>query len=125
MLSAYGERSGLDRETALKLGAAFGSGMGMGDTCGAVTGALMVVGLVQSRGKAPGMFSREKAADAAREFVDQFKARNGSTICRELLGCDVGTPEGLKTAKTEKHFKKRCPRFVADAVDILNRMAGA
>lgn len=124
MLSTYGMRSGLDRETALKLGAGFGSGMGMGETCGAVTGALMVIGLLQSRGKVPGIFSREQAVDAAREFVEQFTARNGTTICRELLGCDVGTPEGLKVAKRERHFKKRCPKFVSDAVDLLDKIGG-
>ena len=45
ILSAWGSRHGLDRDTAMKLGGAFGSGMNMGETCGAVTGALMVIGL--------------------------------------------------------------------------------
>jgi C_GCAxxG_C_C family probable redox protein len=105
------------------MGAAFGSGMGMGETCGAVTGALMVIGLRQTTMKDRSVLSREKTADIAHEFMEQFKARNGTALCRELLGCDVSTPEGLKAAKKAEHFKKRCPKFVADAADILDELA--
>ena len=124
MLSLYGTQSGLDCETIVKIGAAFGSGMGMGETCGAVTGALMVIGLGKPTTKKLGVLSREKTADIAHEFVEQFKTRNGTALCRELLGCNVSTPEGLKAAKKEKHFKKRCPKFVADAAEILDELAG-
>lgn len=122
VLSAYGPEFGLDREEALKLGGAFGSGMGMGETCGAVTGALMVIGLKHTRAKGSGLFTRERTADAAHEFVAQFKARNGSAVCKELLGCDVSTPEGLKVSKKGKYFKKRCPKFVQDAAEILDEL---
>jgi C_GCAxxG_C_C family probable redox protein len=124
VLFAHGTRSGQDREEALKLGAAFGAGMGIGETCGAVTGALMVIGLRQSRGKRPGILSRETARDFARKFVERFTERNGTTRCKELLGCDVGTPEGLKAVEKGKYFKKRCPKFVADAAEILDELAG-
>ncbi len=122
MLSTYGPRFGLDRENAVKIAKAFGSGMGMGETCGAVTGALMVLGLKHARVKGSGLFSKDRTEDIAREFAARFKARNGTTECRELLGCDLGTTEGLKTAKKEKHFKKRCPKFVQDAAEILEEI---
>jgi C_GCAxxG_C_C family probable redox protein len=118
MLSTYGTQFGLDRENAVKIARAFGSGMGMGETCGAVTGALMVIGLKHARLKSS-LFSKDRTEDIAREFVARFKARNGTTVCRELLGCDVSSFEGLKAAKKEKHFKKRCPKFVQDAAEIL------
>jgi protoheme ferro-lyase len=54
--------------------------------------------------------------------VERFKARNKTTECRELLGCDVSSFAGLKTAKKEKHFKKRCPTFVRDAAEILEEI---
>ena len=53
ILSAWGSRHGLDRDTAMKLGGAFGSGMNMGETCGAVTGALMVIVSWLSRAPEP------------------------------------------------------------------------
>lgn len=122
VLSTYGPRFGLDREHALKIAGAFGSGMGMGETCGAVTGALMVIGLKHTRVKGGGLFSHERTEDLSQEFVEHFNARNGTTICRKLLGCDVGTVEGARAAKKEKHFKKRCPKFVRDAAEILEEL---
>jgi C_GCAxxG_C_C family probable redox protein len=122
MLSTYGLQFGLDRESAIKLARAFGSGMGMGETCGAVTGALMVIGLKHAGLKVRSLFLKDRTEDIAREFVARFKARNGTTVCRELLGCDVSSFEGLKTAKKEKHFKKRCPKFVQDAAEILEEI---
>ena len=56
------------------------------------------------------------------QFAERFITRNGSIVCRELLGCDISTSEGLKAAKKEKHFKKRCPKFVQDAAEILEEM---
>jgi C_GCAxxG_C_C family probable redox protein len=122
VLSTFGPQFGLDREQSVKIGGAFGSGMGMGETCGAVTGALMVIGLKHAGSKGRSLFSRDETEAVAREFVVQFKARNGTTECRELLGCDLGTPEGVKTAKKEKHFKKQCPKFVQDAAEILEEI---
>ena len=122
LLSIYGKRYGLDPELALRLSGAFGSGMGMGETCGAVTGALMVIGLKHSRVAGSRLFSKDKTNDFAHEFTERFKARHGTVVCRELLGCDVTTSEGLKTAKQEKHFKKRCPEYVKDAAEILEEL---
>lgn len=122
VVSTYGPQFGIDREAALKIAGAFGSGMGMGETCGAVTGALMVIGLKHSKVKGIALLSKEKTAEVAHEFITKFKARHGTMVCRELLGCDVSTPEGLKTAKQEKHFKQRCPGYVKDAAEILEEL---
>lgn len=122
LLSTYGPQFGLDREEAIRIAAALGSGMGMGETCGAVTGALMLIGLKHSKVKGGFSFSKDKTKDNAREFVERFKARHKTTECRELLECDVSSFEGLRTAKKEKHFKKRCPKFVQDAAEILEEL---
>jgi C_GCAxxG_C_C family probable redox protein len=122
MLSIYGTQFGLDHESAVKIAKAFGSGMGMGETCGAVTGALMVLGLRHAKRKGGILFSKDKTEDVAQEFVARFKERNKTTECRELLGCDVSSFEGVRTAKKEKHFKKRCPKFVQDAAEILEEI---
>jgi len=122
LLSTYGPQFGLDRENALKVSGAFGSGMGMGETCGAVSGALMVIGLKNTKVKGIAFLSKEKTADLAQEFVTRFKALHGTVLCKELLGCDVSTPEGRKTAKQEKHFKQKCPAFVHDAAEIVEEL---
>src|SRR4030042_724869 len=93
VLSAYAEQFGLNRETALKVSAAFGGGMGrMGETCGAVTGAFMVIGLKYSRTTVQDTQSHEKTNRLVKEFVGRFKAISGSIVCRGLVGRDLNTP---------------------------------
>ena len=122
LLSTYGKHYGLDPELALRLSGAFGSGMGIGETCGAVTGALMVIGLKYSKVSGSRLLSKDKTEEVAHEFMEKFKARHETVICKELLGCDVSTVEGFKKAKQEKHFKKRCPEYVKDAAEILEEL---
>ena len=123
ILSAWGSRHGLDRDTAMKLGGAFGSGMNMGETCGAVTGALMIIGLRHAKVANAGFLSRNRTVRETRSFLERFKARNGTVVCKELLGCDLGTPEGRAAARRDRSFKTRCPQFVRDAAEILEELS--
>ena len=125
ILAAWGSRHGLDRDTAMKLGGAFGSGMNMGETCGAVTGALMIIGLRHAKVSKAGFLSRDRTERETLEFIERFKTRNGTVSCKELLGCDLGTPEGRATARRDRSFKTRCPNFVRDAAEILEEMTAA
>ena len=54
-----------------------------------------------------------------RAFLEEFAARNGSTLCRDLLGCDISTPQGHQQAADEGLFRTKCTKFVEDAVDII------
>jgi C_GCAxxG_C_C family probable redox protein len=123
VLSTYGDQFGLTRELALKVSGAFGGGMGrMGETCGAVTGAFMIIGLKYGKTRADDEQSKEKAYAIVQEFVKKFKARNGSILCRELLGCDLNTPEGKKLIE-EKHLTTTlCPKYVQDAAEIIEEI---
>ena len=122
ILSAYAGQFGLDEETALKLAAGFGGGMGrMAETCGAVTGAFMVLGL--RFGEAcPDRDAKERIYGRVREFADRFKARNGSLVCRDLLGRDISVPENLQLARETYLFSTNCPKFVRDACEILEEL---
>jgi C_GCAxxG_C_C family probable redox protein len=123
VLAAYGEQFDLQQELALRIAGAFGGGMGrMGETCGAVTGAIMVIGLKFGCTTAGDLKARENAYTVVREFVHQFKGRNVSVLCRDLLDCDIGTPEGMKRAREEGLIKKTCPKFVKDAAEILDQL---
>jgi C_GCAxxG_C_C family probable redox protein len=120
VLSACAE--GIDDETALKISAGFGGGMGrMADTCGAVSGAFMVLGLRFGQAS-PGREAKEAIYARIRDFASRFKARNGSLVCRDLLACDISQPEGLRRATEEKMFSGVCPKFVRDACEILEEM---
>ena len=123
LLSTYGAQFGLNREMALKVSGAFGGGMGrMAETCGAVTGAFMVIGLKYGKTRVEDEQTEEKAYSLVKEFVDKFKSRNGSIICRELLGCDMSTPRGMALAKEKKLIATLCPKFVQDAAEIIEQI---
>ncbi len=66
--------------------------------------------------------AKEETYRLVKEFVDRFKSRNGSIICRELLGCDISTPEGMNLAKEKKLFETLCPNFVQDAAEIIEEI---
>ena len=122
VFSTYGPQLGLDRELALKVTGPFGAGMArMGQVCGAVTGSFMVIGLIRGRTRAEDEETREKAYRLVHEFVDQFTARNGSILCRELLGCDLSTEEGQALAEERNLFDTLCPKFIQDAAEIMEQ----
>ena len=120
ILSTYGAQLGLERELALKIASAFGGGMGrMGKTCGAVTGALMVIGLKHGLVELPDQKAKETTYALVREFMKRFIARNGSVECKVLLGCDLSTPEGVRYAKDKNLVSTICPKLVQQAAEIL------
>ena len=123
ILSTYGPELGLEKETALKVAGAFGGGMArMGDMCGAVTGAFMVIGLKHGKIKAEDEGAKEKTYLIVREFVERFKSRNGSIKCMELLGYDISTLEGIKLIKEKNLFYTSCVKYVRDAAEIIEEL---
>jgi C_GCAxxG_C_C family probable redox protein len=123
VLATYGPRFGLERELALKLASGFGGGIGhLGESCGAVTGALMVIGLKQGATVAGDKESQDKTYGLIGQFLEKFKARHGSILCRELLGYDISTPEGRQAVKDKGLNKKLCPGFVRDSAEILEEL---
>jgi len=123
VLSTFGPDLGLERKLALRVAGAFGGGMArMGETCGAVTGALMVIGLKWGKTEAQDDKAKEKTYEYARQFVNRFLQKHGSITCRELLTFDIGTPEGQKRFKEENCLAARCTAFVRDAVSILEQI---
>jgi C_GCAxxG_C_C family probable redox protein len=122
ILETYAPSMGLPKETARRLAAAFAGGMGMGSECGAVTGALMVIGLKYGK-----MGDRDPAADRrtsakTSEFLKEFKARHHYTGCSRLLDVNMGTPEGLEEARRRQLFRTTCPEFVRSASEILDKI---
>ena len=126
ILSVYGHGLGMDRETALKLAAGFGGGMAAsGQTCGAVTGALMVIGLSMGHVSPDDKVSKANTYGAVVRFMDEFRKVHGSVNCTELLGHDLGNPEEFIKVKESGLFKTLCPRLVESASRILERVLDA
>ncbi len=123
VLSARCEKYGLDQKTALTIAAGFGGGMGRtGGACGAVTGAISIIGLHAGSDKARDTAAKENTYRIVREFIAGFEEDFGSVNCKELLGCDIGTPSGYSKARKHGMFENVCPRFVDGALEILDRV---
>ncbi len=122
IVAAYAPSLGLDRGTALKLASGFGGGMGrLAETCGAVTGACMVLGLKVGAATAE-REAKEAVYSKVREFAERFKACHGTLVCRDLLGCDLNTPEGFALAQEKKLSSRVCPPYVETAAKILEEV---
>ncbi|ALT68014.1 C-GCAxxG-C-C family protein [Methanobrevibacter millerae] len=115
VFSVFCEEFGLSRDDAFKIGACFGSGMRQGEVCGACTGALMAIGLKYGENK-------KDCTELSNEFFKEFSNENGSYICNDLLGCDIRTPEGVQHAIDNNLFKELCPKMVASAVKITEKI---
>ena len=122
VFSAFASEMGIQVETAMKIACAFGGGMRLGNTCGAVTGALMAIGLKYGKSKADENEARDKTYALTKQVQDRFCKAKGSVMCRDLLGYDLSTPEGYEKAKENQAFLKICPVLVKDAVAILEEI---
>ncbi|WP_321418307.1 C-GCAxxG-C-C family protein [uncultured Desulfobacter sp.] len=120
VLLTYGPQLGLDQKLAVKIASGFGGGMGgLGETCGAVSAAYMVIGLKYGGNNVKDNYPRESAYQAVTEFAHLFKKRHGSTYCRDLIGgIDMSTPEGRKQIRENG----RVPEIVSDAIIILEKI---
>lgn len=117
---AFAPDLGLDAETALRLSQGFGGGIArQADWCGALTGAILVIGLKHGRTRAEDDAARDKTYALVRELLARFTAEHGEVKCRDLLGCDLGTAEGRKTIDALRLHQTRCEEYVRDAALLL------
>ncbi len=123
IFSNFSVEYGLNRETALKLATGFGGGMGrLGKTCGAVTGALMVIGLKYGSASIENNSAKEKSYKLVQSYIKKFTEINGSITCNDLLDRDISTLEGLNSAIKKNLFTTLCPNFVKTSTEILEKI---
>lgn len=123
VLAVYGAERGVPPGVLVKLGAGFGGGMaGMGLTCGAVTGAVMALGLAHGPAAASEGEAKERTTTLVRQFMERFGGRHGALACRDLLGYDLSTPEGRLAARGSGRFETFCPGLVRSAAEILEEL---
>lgn len=123
VFATFSEDFGLDRDISLKLSQAFGGGMAhLGEACGAVTGAFMLIGLKYGRTKADDLEARDRTYAKMRQFTDKFKALHCSIQCRCLLGLDIGTEEGMRLAREKNLFQTLCSNYVRNAAEIVEEI---
>lgn len=122
ILCTYGPKFGVDESTCLKLGMAYGGGIGRtGRTCGAVTGAYTIIGLWSAEQKVEDLAETKKIAyEKVQEFDRLFLKENGSLECKDLLKYDLSIPEESDKAIELNLFDTVCPKMVGSSADILD-----
>ena len=130
VFAAYADLFGMDKETALRVSASFGGGIGrMREVCGAANGMFMVAGMLTGSTEGKDQTAKKNNYEVVQRLAAEFKKENGGTyICRELLGLEK---EGKKVvpgdttpeARTEEYYKKRpCLKTIQGAAVIVERM---
>jgi C_GCAxxG_C_C family probable redox protein len=120
VFSAFAEQLGMDQETALKLASPFGGGVARrGEICGAVSGALLALGLARGA-QLPA--EKEGIYRLSQEFMRLFEEKHSTILCRDLIECDLSTPAGYQAATDKRVFITICPVLVRDAVEIVQKL---
>ena len=121
VIMVYADKLGMDPKTCAKLSSSFGGGMGrMREVCGAVSGMLMVAGMLYGY-EGPEEGEIKKAHYARVQYLaEEFRKEAGSIICRDILKNPPSDPN--PSPRTEEYYKQRpCVRMVCLAVRILER----
>jgi C_GCAxxG_C_C family probable redox protein len=106
---------------AVQTSAGFGGGMGrLQETCGVVTGAFMVIGVYNSQLYPDNLNRKEKSYAMIQEFNARFTAEHKTTVCKDLINCDLSTPEGRAEAKARQLHETICEGCMATSIRILN-----
>ena len=125
VFAAFSHRFGVDEETALKISAGLGGGVGrLREVCGAVSGSAMVIGSIVSATKGDDNESKKRNYELVREFADRFTAIHKSIVCRDLLRLGVKAEESAAPdSRTAEYYKNRpCLKVVEDAAEILMQL---
>lgn len=121
---AFGDVTGMDEKTALKLSSSFGGGMGrMREVCGAVSGMFMVAGMLYGYDDTDSGSRKRDHYALIQEMANRFKERHGSIVCRDLLKSVKTEPGAAPTERTSKFYNERpCIGCVMDAADIMDEI---
>lgn len=119
---AFCDVTGMDEKTALMLSSSFGGGMGrMREVCGAVSGMFMVAGQLYGYSDPNDRNAKAEHYALIQRMAAKFREKNGSIICRELLGTNDNSPN--PTERTDRFYKKRpCAELVAMCAEITDEI---
>jgi C_GCAxxG_C_C family probable redox protein len=120
VLAPFSEDFGLSKETALKISCPFGGGYGgYGRTCGALTGAMMVIGLKYGISKTTDIEAKKLCADKTRELIEKFENIHGSINCNDLVGFDRSNLTGADLMAKLPFFHNTCTKFLETVVSFI------
>ena len=121
VLMAFARTLEMNEPQAARVASAFGAGMARhGWTCGAVTGALMAVGLHAGHATAEDAPAKDDVLARAQALVARFEERHGATACRQLVGANMLDAAERQAASDRGVFKTLCPQLVRTAASLVD-----
>jgi C_GCAxxG_C_C family probable redox protein len=121
VVSAFSDELAFDKELALKIACGFGGGMGrLQETCGAVTGSFMILGVYNSKIYSGNQDRKDRTYSMVQEFAKAFIEIHGTINCKSLLGCDLKTEEGHSHFKENKLNELVCEKCISDSIRIID-----
>lgn len=123
VLRHFAEKYGITEDEANRISACFGGGMMMGSVCGAYAGAIMAIGLKYGHSNPEGLMNQKeimmaKYGEFKGKFLEEFKSVN----CKDLIGFDVSTPEGLQAAMDSGKLVEYCPCLAQKVIEITEEV---
>lgn len=123
VLNAYSDEMFIDNEFALSVSCGFGGGMGrLQETCGAVTGSFMVLGIYNSKKFADNKIRKEQTYAMIQKFSKKFKSIHSVMDCKTLMNCDLNTDEGQRYVVENNLHERVCEKCIADSIGIIEEM---
>lgn len=117
---AYSPGYGVPSATMARIATAFGGGVSRSDSiCGAVSGALMILGLHLGTDNQPDSTAKAKTYALGEEFVAEFTKRYGSVQCTSLVGYNLSVAKERKAASESGAFQTICSKVVENACELL------
>jgi C_GCAxxG_C_C family probable redox protein len=121
VLLGFADRFQILEDHALSISAGFGAGMGrLQRTCGAVSGAYMVIGLYAGSKSITNAERKEIAYTLIREFTKRFEENKGSSVCADLIQCNLNTTEGQENFNTNHLKESVCEKCIQFSLDVLD-----
>jgi len=119
--AAFADKLNVDRDTALKIASSFGGGVGrMREICGALSGAFIVMGMLDGYSDPLDDETKTKLYISVQELAEKFKKENGSLLCKDLLGVQYEPISPIPEKRTAKYYHNRsCEKFVGYSAKLL------
>lgn len=120
---AFEDKYDMDHTTALRLSSSFGGGMGrLREVCGAVSSMFMVAGILYGYDSPKDFKGKKIHYERIQELAHEYELRNGSIVCRELLGLGKGKDEPTPEVRSAEYYKKRpCVQLIGMAAAIMEQ----
>lgn len=124
VFATLSEELGINREHALRLATGFGAGIAyQDDICGAVSGAILAIGLKHGNDEPSKVDLSNKALFLTRELIQRIKAKHGSYKCKDLTGIDhTNLEEGMKLYQEQGIARKICRPIVIECIEIVEEI---